>query len=752
MSGRMKNMKIASKLVVMISLLALVVMGILTGVTISRVARVTEKNGRAIADATASEYAALVKSQLELPLDEARALAGIFQGAATVDGLRMPRRKVNMLLKDFIERNTEFLGVYVAYEPDAFDGKDINFVNEWGHDGTGRFIPYWTRDEQGNGVLEALENYNQSGKGDFYQIPKQLGREAVIDPHLHPVVQGGEVLITSLVVPMFDEQEFIGIAGIDIELTKLQELVQNAKIGAYKSAYAQLFSASGIVVSGETAEQNGKMIDSVVEEKNLVEAVKRREHFELQMQSGVLKEQVLAIGVPVEIGDSGSKWIVNANIPISEMTAETRQLVRLLAAIAVGAVVIMIIAVVLISRSISVPLVSAVAFARKIAAGDLSGSIGSTDTRRGDEIGQLSRALAEMSESLQEIVSQIRDGSQQLASSAEEVSASSQQLASGAQNQASTLEETSASVEEMTASVEQVSDHAQSQAVSVEEASSNMEQMENSVQQVAEALEEVSGSSQEATEKAQRGAEAVTKAVEAIKSISVSSEQIAGIINVISDIADQTNLLALNASIEAARAGEHGRGFAVVADEVSKLAERSSTSTKEIEKLIGESGRSVEEGVEISQAALTSMEEIIAGARRTNEMVQSLAGDVEHQVAAIKEVAKATGSINEMSQSISAATEEQATNAKQVSKAIENVNDLTQQAASSAEQMTASTEELSTLAQQLQRLVEQFRIREDRSRMLSHSEAGQRNMDILEEQVFTHQTDVKLKKSDGTAA
>lgn len=67
------------------------------------------------------------------------------------------------------------------------------------------------------------------------------------------------------------------------------------------------------------------------------------------------------------------------------------------------------------------------------------------------------------------------------------------------------------------------------------------------------------------------------------------------IMNLIRNVANQTSLLALNASIEAARAGEAGRGFAVVASEISSLSEQTNSATKDIDLLIENIIRSIDE-------------------------------------------------------------------------------------------------------------------------------------------------------------
>ena len=182
-------------------------------------------------------------------------------------------------------------------------------------------------------------------------------------------------------------------------------------------------------------------------------------------------------------------------------------------------------------------------------------------------------------------------------------------------------------------------------------------------------------------ELAEKGGGAVQQSTEAMELIRASSDQIAEIIQVISEIASQTNLLALNAAIEAARAGEHGMGFAVVADEVRKLAERSNQAAGENHGLDQGIQRPCPRRGQLSDETGAALKEIIGG--------------VEGTVAKISEIATATI--------------EQATNAQQVATAIQGIAQVTEQTAAGSEEMASSSEELSAQASGLRDLVARFK-------------------------------------------
>jgi len=709
-----RGLKTGTKLVLTSTLLMLVVFGVTIYFTVTKSTADAVSSARTIGSSTAAYYASTAESMLSDSLDEARALASVFQVAVANPTVQLTRDRANTILKGFLEANPNFLDDYVCFEPNAFDGQDAKFVNAPGHDATGRFIPCWSADAQGKITLEALTDYDKKGPGDYYLIPKERNRESVIDPYVYKL-NGKDVLMASLVVPVRNAQgAFIGMAGIDVPLDSIQSKIADAKIGNFHGAYARLFSANGTVAASVQPEDLGKMVEDVTSDAALIGAVHKGEPFGIEMSSKVYGGRtVLSVGYPISIGNTGQRWMVNVNILMDEMLGQSRQLSLFLLCVAAGAVVVIVSIMIVISRAISRPLTSSVEMANRIAGGDLTATMDVGGRR--DEFGRLSEALNGMVHRLGAMVSAVHASTEQVSASSEEISASAQKLAEGAQVQASTLEEASASVEELTASVEQVAEHAQSQAAAAEQGTSSMTQVRHSIEEVSKNLSEVATLATQSVERAAEGARAVGQVVAGISRIAEGSEKIGGIVNVISDIADQTNLLALNASIEAARAGEHGRGFAVVADEVSKLADRSASSTKEIEALIKESVKNVTEGVGTATGSQAAMEEIRGSAQKTREMISGLTEAMEQQVSAVRELSRALESVSEMSQSISAATEEQKTNARQVSTAVESVNEVTQSAASAAEQMSSATEQLASMAQELQNLMAQFRISEHAS-------------------------------------
>ncbi len=363
-----------------------------------------------------------------------------------------------------------------------------------------------------------------------------------------------------------------------------------------------------------------------------------------------------------------------------ELQAENNALNLTMAVTTLMALAIGTFLAVFLSRSISGATQSVLVQAGAIAAGDLTHD--DLVVRSQDELGDLTAAMNKMSASLRELIQSIAGTAEHVASASEELSSSATLQAQGAETQKDQTIQVATAMQEMSSTVLQVSENSTKAA----EASRT----------AAETARKGGGIVDETLAKMRAIAESVSSTAKKVEELGKSSDQIGHIIGVINDIADQTNLLALNAAIEAARAGEQGRGFAVVADEVRKLAERTTTATKEIAKMI----QTVQNETKVAVAA---MEE---GRKQVDEGVQTTAQAGE----SLKEIIHTSENVGGMITQIATAAVEQSSATEEINQNMESIAKLVKEATDGAQHSAKACQDLSGLALDLQKMVGNFKL------------------------------------------
>jgi methyl-accepting chemotaxis protein len=360
--------------------------------------------------------------------------------------------------------------------------------------------------------------------------------------------------------------------------------------------------------------------------------------------------------------------------------------------------------------------------------------------------------IAQSASSLGAASEQLAHASNQAGQATSQIATTIQQVARGTTQQSEAVNKTASSVEQMSRAIDGVARGAQEQASAANKASSITAQLSSAIEQVAGNAQSVVQGSTAAADAAKKGTtkvqdtlkgmqnikQRVGVSAEKVQEMGSRSDQIGDIVTTIEDIASQTNLLALNAAIEAARAGEAGKGFAVVADEVRKLAERSSTSTKEIASLIksiqktvseavtamDDGAKEVERGVLIANEAGDSLVEILKAAEGVSEQAEQAAAAAEQMSASANELVAAVDSVSAVIEENTAATEQMAAGSTEVTQAIENIASVSEENSAAVEEVSASAEEMSAqveevtasaqtlaeLARQLQNVVNQFKV------------------------------------------
>ncbi len=675
----------------------------------------------------ASTQAGVIRSSLDGAFDAARVMARSFETLAGGDATTPAatrRAQLNALLLNVLKDNPRFNGTYSAWEPNALDGADAEFRDrrDMGSDVTGRFLPYWTRDAAGKIALQPLVEYDSSElhpngvmKGGWYIGPQTGHGESILDP-LPYIVQGKNVYLATMSVPITIGGKFAGVAGADFDLSFVQKLAEQVKASIYDGkASVSIVSHKGLIVaSSEKPDSIGQPFD---------QGDSALSQYLALIQSG--KEEVHASGdafkafAPIVIGRTATPWSVMIDVPRAVAMAEATKLDRDLTErngsdgvlqVIVAAVIAMggVAAMWLVARSIAGPIRNMTASMRRLADGDTTCDIPGVGLS--DEIGAMAaaveifrnnaianRRLEEEAAAAQETTERERrrnldierirteamtqataglaDGLKQLASGnlsfhlSEPFAQEFESLRSDFNSAVSQLSRTMAAVaaasrsidsgtQEISQSADDLSKRTEQQAASLEETAAALDEITVNVTNSSKRAEEARIVAVQANTSAVHSGAVVADAVNAMQRIEQSSNQIANIIGVIDEIAFQTNLLALNAGVEAARAGEAGKGFAVVAQEVRELAQRSAQAAKEIKDLIRNSSTEVESGVKLVKDTGEALKTIEAYIVTVNQHMDAIATSAREQSVGLSEVNTAVNQMDQVTQKNAAMVEE----------------------------------------------------------------------------------------------
>lgn len=564
---------------------------------------------------------------------------------------------------EIINSNDIILGSGLWFEPNVYDASK-KYCG-----------PYWTK---ADGKVTLTREYETDEydylNQEYYTNAKALkqGEAKVTDPYYD--ASSGLVMSTCS-APIYDGDTYIGCVTVDIELSTLQNIVSEIKMG--KSGGAMLVSSDGTYISSpDTDKVNNAVKIQEDPEASLAKAgseiMKSDKGIAFYDRSGT-RLSMFFQSVP-EVN-----WKLVLYLAQGEIKEQGTQLATQLVIILCIALAIVATITVLLVKSITRQLKKVTVFAGELSKGDFT--VKRLDKGANDELGQMSASLNDMYDSNRNVIKQISDESERITEASGNLS-----------NMAGKLTD---EFDKIKTNMSAVNDNMMSQGAATEEVNASVEDVNASVQTLAGETDrstasvvdiekraaEIEKSSREAYENATKLVEARRGELEEANEKSKVVAEIGNLANSIADIAEQINLLSLNASIEAARAGEHGRGFAVVASEINKLAESTKEAVVKIQETIS--------GVQDAFASLSDSSNALI-----DFLDKTVTPDYDNFVNVGKQYGDDARSFGEVTDNIKNMVDSISMAMDEVSKAIQNIAESTQETAEHSSDITNSINEV----------------------------------------------------------
>jgi methyl-accepting chemotaxis protein len=718
-------MKIGMKLALSISIINLIGIGVLASVTIFQSQREITRLVDEGANSIARENGEKIQNWFGEYMDMSRTLAQIMESYNDIPAAER-RGYFDIMLKRLMLANPELVGVWSDWAPNALDGMDAQYANTPGTNETGRYIPVWTTGDNGL-FVEPLAGYDTAA---FYTLPRQTANEIVLDPYVYPSSTRKNLLITSLCIPIKDRNAVVGVAGVGIELSTIQAIVEGTK--PFGDGEVYLFSSGGIVAAHTDPNRLGKnMRESETDTfgpflDTMVNAVTKGSAASFSYRPPQSDTVIQYYAAPFTIGLFPQPWTLVVAVPYNTVMAPVYRMIYIAVIIGIVTIILMSVGVFFTARSISHPIANTITMLKDIAEGDLTKEIA---VHSRDEVGDLARYVNFTVDKIKGLVLSIRKDADALSATGSDLASNMTETAAAineimahihsikdqTNRQEASVKDTNAIMEQVVENIETLNSQIQKQAGCVSQSSSAVEQMLANIQSVTQTLVKNEENVTRLAQASEVGQNSLQEVSSDIQEIDRESAGLLEINAVMENISSQTNLLSMNAAIEAAHAGEAGKGFAVVADEIRKLAESSSEQSKTISTVLKKIKNSIDKITLSTGEVLRNFEAINEGVKTVTDQEANVRNAMEEQGVGSKVILESIERLNEITGEVKGRAQGMLGGSRKViqeSKSLEGITaeigDGMQEMASGAQQIDTAVHKVNNISLENKNQIEQL--------------------------------------------
>ncbi len=596
------------------------------------------------------------------------------------------------IVKKFAETTKGTMGVYFYVNPELT--KDVNGA-------------WYVCDEKNNqlftskplGTLDEFKVENEDFK--WYYEPIKSKKALWLEPYTDPDLK---TKMISYVIPIYKENELIGVVGADINFNYFKKSISNTK--AYKTGYASLLDKNYNFLIHPTFKQEDNLKN--VNNGSLSFIINETE----KNQSGIANVKFNGANQIAAYSRVSNGDLLIIFVPQNEVLEKTNTLIKIIGEIVILGIILAGIVGLIIGKFISKPVIEVTKLVDSTAKFDLRFKEGSarkiSKLKSKDEVTLMTHSLLTMREELRDIIGSIKQNF-------ERINSNSNSLADVTGDTSKTLEESVKAVEELAQGSVDLSNNLQKGSKDLDILAQKIADVVYSSEMVKNHIIETNKVNSEGINYINKLGLAIENNNEVTRRVALEIDTLGGksqliikITDTIKLITEQINLLALNAAIEAARAGEAGRGFAVVSDEIRKLATETAVSTKEIENIIKDFSNGINNVKTEMTVVKDVMEQTNLASQDTkqafhsiNRAVSNIIKQIDMLINNIQIIDSGKNNVINTISYISAISEQSAATTEEISSSI-------QQQYESVDMISKSADELNEIVESVKKLTDKF--------------------------------------------